>query len=151
MWRYIWEYVYVEERVSEAPPAVVRRICGYVGLYVWWRERESGSRYIRYSDNIGYPRYGERYDIGDNQYSSNNLSYCPINRFLESISNLTLEWQLRGNVIIRKSQRVIQSGDCRPRWRSSSRLPLLAPTRDSSLRIPTLLGITNTTLCRRCP
>jgi hypothetical protein len=37
----------VEERVSEAPPAVVRRICGYVGLYVWWRlyawwrERES--------------------------------------------------------------------------------------------------------------
>ncbi len=29
-WRYIWEYV-LEERVSEAPPAVVRRICGYVG------------------------------------------------------------------------------------------------------------------------
>ncbi len=27
--------------MSEAPPAVVRRICGYVGLYVWWRERES--------------------------------------------------------------------------------------------------------------
>jgi hypothetical protein len=47
------------------------------------------SRYIRYRDNIGYPRYGERYDIGDNQYSSNNLSYCPINRFLESIMNLT--------------------------------------------------------------
>ncbi len=46
------------------------------------------SRYIRYRDNIGYPRYGERYDIGDNQYSSNNLPYCPINRFLESISNL---------------------------------------------------------------
>ena len=46
------------------------------------------SRYIRYRDNIGYPRYGERYDIGDNQYSSNNLSYCPINRFLESITNL---------------------------------------------------------------
>jgi hypothetical protein len=37
VWRYIWEYVCVEERVSEAPPAVVRRICGYVGLYVWWR------------------------------------------------------------------------------------------------------------------
>jgi hypothetical protein len=47
------------------------------------------SRYIRYRDNIGYPRYGERYDIGDNQYSSNNLSYCPINRFLELIMNLT--------------------------------------------------------------
>ena len=41
VWRYIWEYVCVEERASEAPPAVVRRICGYVGLYVWWRERES--------------------------------------------------------------------------------------------------------------
>ena len=34
-------YICVEERVSEAPPAVVRRICGYVGLYAWWRERES--------------------------------------------------------------------------------------------------------------
>ena len=31
----------MEERASEAPPAVVRRICGYVGLYVWWQERES--------------------------------------------------------------------------------------------------------------
>ena len=41
MWRYIWEYVCVEERASEAPPAVVRRMCGCVGLYVWWRERES--------------------------------------------------------------------------------------------------------------
>jgi hypothetical protein len=48
------------------------------------------SRYIRYRDNISYPRYGERYDIGDNQYSSNNLSYCPINRFLESVPTLTL-------------------------------------------------------------
>ena len=51
------------------------------------------SRYIRYRDNIGYPRYGERYDIGDNQYSSNNLSYCPINRFLESISNPISVWR----------------------------------------------------------
>lgn len=51
------------------------------------------SRYIRYRDNIGYPRYGERYDIGDNQYSSNNLSYCPINRFLESITILTCSRQ----------------------------------------------------------
>ena len=49
------------------------------------------SRYIRYRDNIGYPRYGERYDIGDNQYSSNNLSYCPINRILESITNLSMQ------------------------------------------------------------
>jgi hypothetical protein len=42
-----------------------------------------------------------------------------------------LEWQLRGNVIIRKAQRAIQAGECRPRRRSSSRFPLLAPTRDS--------------------
>jgi len=27
------------------------------------------SRYIRYSDNICYPQYGETYNIGDNQYS----------------------------------------------------------------------------------
>jgi hypothetical protein len=45
-------------------------------------------RYIRYRDNIGYPRYGESYNIGDNQYSSKNLSYCPINRFLESSHSL---------------------------------------------------------------
>ena len=32
VWRYIWEYVCVEERASEAPPAVVRRICGYVEI-----------------------------------------------------------------------------------------------------------------------
>jgi hypothetical protein len=43
----------------------------------------------------------------------------------------TLEWQLRGNVIIRKAQRAIRAGDCRPRRRSSSRFPPLAPTRDS--------------------
>jgi len=42
-------------------------------------------RYLRYRDNIGYPRYGESYNIGDNQYSSKNLLYCPINRFLGSV------------------------------------------------------------------
>jgi hypothetical protein len=46
------------------------------------------SRYIRYHDNIGYPRYGENYNIRDNQYSSKNLSYCPINRFLESVKQI---------------------------------------------------------------
>jgi hypothetical protein len=42
----------------------------------------SSDRRRRYRDNIGYPRYGatESYNIGDNQYSSKNLSYCPINR-----------------------------------------------------------------------
>jgi hypothetical protein len=28
--------------------------------------------------------FTESYNIGDNQYSSKNLSYCPINKFLES-------------------------------------------------------------------
>ena len=50
----------MEERVSEAPPAVVRRICGYVGLYVWWWERESeregegrGSSIDMYNNDVG--------------------------------------------------------------------------------------------------
>jgi hypothetical protein len=43
----------------------------------------------------------------------------------------TLVWQLRGHVIIRKAQKAIRAGDCRPRRRSSSRLPPLAPTRDA--------------------
>jgi hypothetical protein len=64
------------------------------------------SRYIRYRDNIGYPRYGERYDIGDNQYSSNNLSYCPINRFLESVPTLK-----RMSVSKRTRFRVTASGE----------------------------------------
>jgi hypothetical protein len=60
------------------------------------------SRYIRYRDNIGYPQYGESYTIGDNQYSSKNLSYCPINRFLESVTLLIdasqgSTWLLRGD------------------------------------------------------
>ena len=34
VWRYIWEYVCVEERVIETPLRLWR-------LYAWWRERES--------------------------------------------------------------------------------------------------------------
>jgi hypothetical protein len=47
------------------------------------------SRYIRYRDNIGDNQYGESYNIGNKQYSSKNLSYCPIHRFLESVTLLT--------------------------------------------------------------
>ena len=39
-WRYIREYVCVEERVSEAPPAVVRRMCGGDCMRGGRRERE---------------------------------------------------------------------------------------------------------------
>jgi hypothetical protein len=48
-----------------------------------------------------------------------------------SVCVWTLEIPLRGNVIISKAQKAIQADDCRPRQRSSSRFPLLAPTRDS--------------------
>lgn len=40
VWRYIWEYVCVEERVSEAPPAVVRRMRGGDCMRGGRRERE---------------------------------------------------------------------------------------------------------------
>ena len=54
-------------------------------FFAFFPSSDRRRRYIRYRDNIGYPRYGESYNIRDNQYSSKNLSYCPINRFLESV------------------------------------------------------------------
>jgi hypothetical protein len=67
--------------------------CGFFNFlctfFAFFASADRKSRYIRYRDNIGYPRYGESYNIGDNQYSSKNLSYCPINRFLESVTSLT--------------------------------------------------------------
>ena len=76
------------------------------------------SRYIRYRDNIGYPRYGERYDIGDNQYSSNNLSYCPINRFLESVPTLSVDM----SIPVKRSCAARRTD---PSARAASRLPFL--------------------------
>jgi hypothetical protein len=77
------------------------------------------SRYIRYRDNIGYPRYGESYNIGDNQYSSKNKLYCPINRLLESVTLLIQrEWQ--------EALQIIQASECtwpRVRGRQRSVLP----------------------------
>jgi hypothetical protein len=66
-------------------------------FFAFFASADRKSRYIRYRDNIGYPRYGQSYNIGDNQYtySSKNLSYCPINRFLESVTSLTFEKQIR--------------------------------------------------------
>ena len=46
-------------------------------FFAFFASADRKSRYIRYRDNIDYPRYGENYNIGDNQYSSKNLSYCP--------------------------------------------------------------------------
>jgi hypothetical protein len=69
--------------------------CGFFHFlctfFAFFASADRKSRHIRYRDNIGYPRYGESYNIGDNQYSSKNLSYCPINRFLESVTLLTRE------------------------------------------------------------
>ena len=52
-------------------------------------------------------------------------------RFSLLVSLCTLEILIRGNVIIRKAQKAIQADDCRPRRRSSSRFPVLTPTRVS--------------------
>jgi hypothetical protein len=66
-------------------------LCGFFyflcTFFAFFASADRKSRYIRYRDNIGYPRYGEIYNIGDNQYSSKNLSYCPINRFLKTSSS----------------------------------------------------------------
>jgi hypothetical protein len=43
-------------------------------------------------DYIGDNQYGESYNIGNKQYSSKNLSYCPIHRFLESIRSLKIRF-----------------------------------------------------------
>jgi hypothetical protein len=43
----------------------------------------------------------------------------------------TLEILICSNVIIRKAQKAIQTGDCLPRLRSSPRFPSLTPTRVS--------------------
>ncbi len=66
-------------------------------FFAFFASADRRRRYIRYRDNIGYPRYGESYNIGDNQYSSKNLSYCPINRFLESVPTLTSCLNCPGN------------------------------------------------------
>jgi hypothetical protein len=58
-------------------------------FFAFFASADRKSTCIRYRDNIGYPRYGESYNIGDNQYSSKNLSCCPINRFLESVTSLS--------------------------------------------------------------
>jgi hypothetical protein len=62
----------------------------------------------------------------------------------------TLEWRLRGNVIIRKAQRAIQTGDCHPRRRSSSRFPLLLPGTLSSRGPPLSLVFRTEDVWRRC-
>ena len=96
-------------------------------FFAFFASADRRRRYIRYRDNIGYPRYGERYDIGDNQYSSNNLSYCPINRFLESVPTLTwlttgparvgghgsTLWVFLNKSALRADLRVLQRVGCR--------------------------------------
>ena len=46
--------------------------CGFLiflcTFFAFFASSDRRLRYIRYRDNIGYPRYGESYNIGDNQY-----------------------------------------------------------------------------------
>jgi hypothetical protein len=42
--------------------------------------------------------------IGDNQYSSKNLSYCPINRFLESVTSLSHNHYFHLGVVYRTNR-----------------------------------------------
>ena len=106
------------------------------------------SRNIRYRDNIGYPRYGERYDIGDNQYSSNNLSYCPINRFLESVPTLKISTKQNGGKINLTDNKFYLHGSVTllyltcPQTRGG--LPFPSPVLDSE----TALGFWHATLSR---
>jgi hypothetical protein len=73
--------------------------CGFFFIllctfFAFFASADRRSRYIRYRDNIGDNQYGERYNVGDNQYSSKNLCYCPIHRFLESVTLLKLVYIL---------------------------------------------------------
>ena len=61
-------------------------------FFAFFASAERRSRFIRHRcDNIGDNQHGESYFIGNKQYSSKNLSYCPIHRFLESIRSLTAD------------------------------------------------------------
>ena len=87
VWRYIWEYVCVEERASEAPPAVVRRMCGCVGLYVWWRERESE----REGEGRGGRGWGETTTTLRQNHSTSTATFVKTTRQAQHTNRSTLE------------------------------------------------------------
>ena len=62
-----------------------------VHIFAFFASADRKSRYIRYRDNIGDNQYGESYNIGNKQYSSKNISYCPIHRY-RFHSLLTRAW-----------------------------------------------------------
>jgi hypothetical protein len=55
-------------------------------FFEFFASADRGSRYIRFRDNIGDKQYGEDYNIGNKQYSSKNLSYCPIHSCLVPVT-----------------------------------------------------------------
>ena len=60
-------------------------------FFAFFASADRRSSYITYRDHIGDNQYGESYNFGNKQYSSKNLSYCPIHRFLESVPLLNME------------------------------------------------------------
>ena len=54
-------------------------------FFAFFASADRRSRCIRYRDNIGDNQYGESCNSCNKQYSSKNLSYCPIHRFLVMI------------------------------------------------------------------
>jgi hypothetical protein len=63
-------------------------------FFAFFASADRRSRCIRYRDNIGDNQYGESCNSCNKQYSSKNLSYCPIHRFLESVTLLRLKTQI---------------------------------------------------------
>ncbi len=75
-------------------------------------------------------------NVGDN-YTSHPISVLHTTCYYDvthtrAMSVTPVECLVRGKGSIHRSQKVIQGDDCRPRWRSRPRSPLLNPIRRSS-------------------
>ena len=90
-------------------------------FFAFFASADRRSRYIRYRNNIEDNQYGESYNIGNKQYSSQNLSYGPIQRFLESAHSLGRSCDAGVFPAGRTARRHTTSGSSRP-WPSTSRM-----------------------------
>ncbi len=66
---------YVDTPVGTNQQRLLKNVSGIKDVSDSRLPQVRSSRYIRYCYNIGYPRYGKRYNIGDNKYSSKNVLY----------------------------------------------------------------------------
>jgi hypothetical protein len=69
---------------------LLNSLCTFFAFFAFWCSLVLDLSNIDY---IGDNQYGESYNIGNKQYSSKNLSYCPIHRFLESIRSLKIRFK----------------------------------------------------------